>query len=104
MRGTEAGVRTAVLATTPPGNTVQSLSLPALRPRNPSLLSKLPPNFAQLDVVLRSQVLEAERRQCPDTGLSSSSPKFKFPVARVFFLHPSTAPGLGGFLWGKDPA
>ncbi|XP_043326274.1 proline-rich proteoglycan 2-like [Cervus canadensis] len=47
-------------ATTAPGNTVQSL--PALQPRNPSLMSKRPPNFAQLDVALRSQVLEAESR------------------------------------------
>lgn len=50
--GTEAGVRTAVLATTLPGKPVRTL--PEFRLRNPFLISKLPPNFAQLDGALRS--------------------------------------------------
>lgn len=50
--GTEAGVRTAVLATTLPGKPVRPL--PEFRLRNPFLISKLPPNFAQLDSALRS--------------------------------------------------
>lgn len=66
MRGTEAGVRTAVLATTAPGNPVRPL--PALRFQNPSLISNLPPNFAQLDGALRSQGLGPAQYDSTDTG------------------------------------
>lgn len=39
----------------------------------------------------------------PTQGFPGSSLKFKFPLAR-FFLDPSAAPGLRGFLWENDLA
>lgn len=74
MRGAEAGVRTAVLATTPLGNPVRPLPAPGLW--NPSLSFKLLPNFAQLDGALRSQGLGAAGPESLDTGFSGSSLKF----------------------------
>lgn len=44
-----------------------------------------------------------QHRRLPTPGFSGSSTKFKFPLARFFFLDPSAVPGLRGFLWGNDP-
>lgn len=94
-RDAEAGVPTAVLATAPPGNPIRALS--ALRFQNPSLISKLPPNFVQLSGArgLRGwgPPGTSPAPHPPTPGFSGSSSKFKFPLAR-FFLDPSTAPGL----------
>lgn len=104
MRGSEAGIRAAGLATTPPGSSVRPL--PALWLQNP-LSPSCRQTLLNLTISCGRRGWGAARHEYPaypDTGFSGSSPKFKFPLARFFFLDPSAAPGLGGFFWGNDPA
>lgn len=65
-RDTKAGVRTAVLATAPPGNPIWPLS--ALRFQNPSLIYKLPPNFVQLNGARCLRGWGPHGTSPPDTG------------------------------------